>query len=85
MAESLNLKPLELQRMNACWMYLQVVTLADIADSSGKKVCCLSISRDGIEMTNGVYMNGKVMFAYPESNPPHQFCKTGATVVFNQP
>jgi hypothetical protein len=38
MADNLHLKPVELKRMNACQMYLQVVTLADMVDSSGKKV-----------------------------------------------
>jgi hypothetical protein len=38
MAANLNLKPAELKCMNACRMYLQVVTLADIVDGSGKKV-----------------------------------------------
>jgi hypothetical protein len=38
MAENLQLKPAELKQMNACRMYLQVVTLADMVDGSGKKV-----------------------------------------------
>jgi hypothetical protein len=38
MAEHLQLKPAELKRMNACRMYLQVVTLVDMVDGSGKKV-----------------------------------------------
>jgi hypothetical protein len=38
MVENLQLKPAELKWMNACRMYLQVVTLADMVDSSGKKV-----------------------------------------------
>jgi hypothetical protein len=38
MAEHLQLKPAELKRMNACCMYLQVVTLVDMVDGSGKKV-----------------------------------------------
>jgi hypothetical protein len=38
MAEHLQLKPVELKRMNACRMYLQVVTLVDMVDGSGKKV-----------------------------------------------
>jgi hypothetical protein len=29
--------------------------------------------------------SGEVMFAYPESVPPHQFQKTGTMVVWNRP
>jgi len=70
----LNLKPAQLRQINACQMYLQVTTLAEITDHTGTQLLPQAILMKGQETPTGLHDISTSLLDWPAIHLPALMC-----------